>query len=203
MPRLSRREQARRQKISRALRLHYASRRERSAKISRGLKAYWSRVRAVAQTEGLSLPQARGVLAGRLVSFAPGMAVEIPPTLQELARTLEIFAPPPTVEWTPGPEEGEFAFNLRDVNEAERLGVPERFFGQRVTADFRLQVFSEGRTQPPEERFLTIEFDAGESELEFWSNYYEALRETYEEEVETEGMSSTDVGIAVIAMRGR
>lgn len=200
MPRLSRKEQARRDKISRALRLHYASRRDRSARISLGLKRYWSQVRAIAETEGLSIAQARGVRGGRVIGVAPGIV--IPVALFEVFEFPEIFERPLVTEWTPGPEQGEFAFNLRDVNELERIGIPERFRGQRVSADFRLQIFSEGRTRAPEERFLTIEFDGGESDQEFWSNYYEALREEYEGEVETEGMSSTDVGIAVMSMRG-
>jgi hypothetical protein len=162
--------------------------RERRRKISLGLRRYWRQIRAIAKTEGLSIPQARGVRAGRLLIFPEGFVSPFPDTLQALYDVLAVFLPPVQVEFIPSPEQGEFAFNLKDVDEELSLGIAARFVGRTVTAYL---TFTIGRQEYQRE----VTFAGGLDEGQFWSNYFAGLREVKAEFEAENDIGSSDYGI--------
>lgn len=202
MPRLRKTERLRRERISRSLRAYHLTQRRLREARAEASRRYWRRVKQAAGRHDLTLRQARKTIrladqraipvsqAARRVKPIPFRAPPLPPPPPPPPPPR-----PPTVEYIPEFAEGEFAFNLKDVDERNALGVPERFRDRMVEADI---TFTErGRFQ----QSRTIEFDGGEDNEEFWSNYYVAIREDYDEVIEETELDSSDIGIEVMAMR--
>mgnify|MGYP001571898158 CR=1 FL=1 len=202
MPRLRKAERLRRERISRGLRAYHREQRRLQEARAEGARRYWRRVKQAAGRHDLTIKQARRTIRladqREIPVTEAALRVKPVPRIKPIPVELPLPPPPPrppAVEYIPGPEQGEFAFNLKDVDEFLGLGVPERFRDRTVEADI---VFTDrGRFQ----QSRTIEFDGGENDEDFWSNYYAAIREDYDEVIEETELDSADIGIQVAAMR--
>ena len=137
------------------------SRKEKARRdaISRSLTRYWKRVRQVQQVQATTLQQARKATA----RIPPGAFRKfIQQERQIRARRAYLVE--------------EVAFNLKDRDEQAGLQLYRRFSGQEtVTVTVTWEYRSEPGAQPERgQRELT--FDRGETEEEFWSNYFAAIR---------------------------
>jgi hypothetical protein len=171
MPRVSARERARRQAIA------------------RGVRRYWRRVHAIERRLQIVSSEARAVYREQIRPREREI-----PFLQALGELVL-----PTIFEPVGLAEGEFAFNLQDVD--ERVGL--RFYEQsRGKTEVEVVVNWEYRETPQSEEETgqaTIRFDPGATREEFWSNYFAALRAFHDETI---GDRSYDkFGIFVSRMR--
>lgn len=141
--------------------------------IARGVRRYWRRVKTRASRDNTSIRDARARLKLERM---------------EEERAKKRTGGEPARGWTSPDPEGEAAFNLQDRDAMQpppwspRLGV--RFRKQSVV---RVQGYWEYRESPQTPAVADdyeIEFDPGETEEEFWSYYYEALRELHDETLE-------------------
>jgi hypothetical protein len=169
MPRVSARERARRQAIA------------------RGVRRYWRRVHAIERRLQIVSSEARAVYREQIRP----KAIPFRQAIEEVML--------PTIFEPVGLAEGEFAFNLQDVD--DRIGL--RLYEQsRGKTEVEVVVNWEYRETPQSEEEsgqATIRFDPGETREEFWSNYFAALRAFHDE---TLGDRSYDkFGIFVSRMR--
>jgi len=105
----------------------------------------------------------------------------------------------PTIFEPVGLAEGEFAFNLQDVDESTGLRLYEQSRGKtRVEMTVNWEYRETPQSEEESGRAI-ISFDPGTSREEFWSNYFAAIREFHDE---TLGERSYDkFGIFVSRMR--
>lgn len=153
------------------------SRKHRAA-IARGVRRYWRRVKAESRSENISIRTARVRIKARRVEAE---------RVERERKRPERRAP----TWISPDPEGEFAFNLKDRNDMEPSpwspGIPERFIGRSsVTATGYWIHWTENVRQPDKIEWQ-ISFDPGGSEEEFWSNYFEAIREIRDDAMERIG----------------
>jgi hypothetical protein len=86
-------------------------------------------------------------------------------------------------EWYSPDPQGEVAFNLRDVSEEHPdVFTPDDFIGKEdVAMTIRVGRTIDKRTGESATHEITVFFDGGENEEEFWDNYHEAIREAIDE----------------------
>jgi hypothetical protein len=137
--------------------------------IARGVRRYWKRVKTRARADNSSIKDARQKLK-----------IE----RQEETRKKRRI-PPPDRGWASPDPEGEAAFNLEDRDKktpppwSPRLA--ERFRGQAVVKVKGYWEYRASPTDPAEADEFQFEFDPGATDEEFWSYYYEALRDLHDE----------------------
>jgi hypothetical protein len=153
--------------------------RARRAAISKGVRRYWRRVKAVQRAERVPLSAARReVRELPRVGFKQALAARV--REREGARRERGFT------------QEEFAFNLRDRDTEQGFGLYRKF---RRQDEVTLRVTWEYRAEPgaPVERGETeLTFQPGETEDEFWSNYFAAVREYHDQVLAEQG--GTDGG---------
>lgn len=190
------------------------------ARIAEGVKTYWRSVHAASARHELPLPRARSVVrearyrdvpvrdvvgrrkavqekvAGYWRDVKATAARQVVPIREARAvvraeQARVAAAPPlPGAAWVPERPEGEFVYNLVDVDR----GVPARFVGitRRVEATVTFTVFDAAHNIVREailggtgaKRPRTFTFDPGASDHEFWSNFYAAFREQVADDVQ-------------------
>lgn len=137
--------------------------------IARGVRRYWRRVKTRARTDNSSIKDARARLKLE----------------RQEEQRVKRKIPPPARGWSSPDPEGEVAFNLEDRNRQSpppwTPRLEERFRGQSVVTVTGYWEFRASPTVPAVAEDFKIEFDPGETDEEFWSYYYEALRELHDE----------------------
>jgi len=139
--------------------------------IARGVRRYWKRVRTTARQDNTSIRDARTKLKTA--------------RLEEQRQRRRI-----TIErgWSSPDPEGEAAFNLEDVDKREpppwTPRISERLRGQSTVTMVGYWEYRADPSSPAVSEDFKIEFDPGSTTDEFWSYYYEALRELHDETLE-------------------
>lgn len=163
--------------MSRRPRKARLSRKERARReaISKGLQRHWRRVREVQKATAQTTKQARQVVK----KIEPG---KYRATLDRLRKQREAHAF----------KREEVAFNLQDRDKLRGFNLYDKFKDQekvRVHVKFE---YKEDAGDEPERGDRVLEFDPGESEEDFWSNYYEAIRDYHDDVLETYGDGDSD-----------
>lgn len=225
MPRLSKRERLRRERISRALRAYHREQRRRQEARSEAALHYWRRVKHAAGRHGLTVDQARRAvrLSGEQAipvqqavhqikvvrppalplpppPGPPPVRVRVrPPYVPELLPEIpepEPILPAPLVWASADPTREEIAWNLEEVVDGGYEVHPREVLPGEGTLEADFKVFIRGQYQ----RMQTVEFESARSRTDFWSNFYAALRPIHDETVEA-GFDSGDISITVTAIR--
>ncbi len=220
MPRLSKRERLRRERIARGVRAyHREQRRLREARVE-AARRYWRRVKQAAGRHKLTVPQAR-----RAVKIADQQAIPVTTAARRIKRVPRIVAPPvppplppvppvpppvpeeppeerpplpPPVpgEWrSPRPEWEEIAWNLRRRVDAGFTPDPLDFLPDAGTLEGEFDVYVDGVYRRTER----VEFESSEDVEEFWYNFHAAAREVHEDTMEQWGDVKYDQ-ISIIGM---
>jgi len=138
--------------------------------IARGVRRYWRKVKTRARQDNSSIKDAR-----------QRMKIE----RQEEERVRKGPRGIPPKGWTSPDPEGEAAFNLEDVDNREppvwSPKISERFRGQSVVTVKGYWEYRPDPKSPAQSDEFTFKFDPDETAEEFWSFYYEQLRELHDE----------------------
>jgi len=147
--------------------------------IARGVRRYWRKVKTRARQDNSSIKDAR-----------QRMKIE----RQEEERVRKGPRGIPPKGWTSPDPEGEVAFNLEDRDKQRppnwEPSLPDRFRGQSVVKIKGYWEYRASPTTPAVAEDFEIEFDPGATEEEFWSFYFEAIREFHDETLEGLGDST-------------
>jgi hypothetical protein len=144
------------------------SKRHRQA-IARGVRKYWRRVKTTSRERNVGIREARSFLK---VRRQEEIRAKRPPS--------RIFA-----GWRSPDPEGEAAFNLQDRDQLDpppwSPQLAQRFQG---APDVTISGYWEFRASPQSAAVsdeYEITFDPGETSQDFWSNYFDAIREMHDE----------------------
>lgn len=139
--------------------------------IARGVRRYWRRVKTRARSDNSSIKDARQ---------------RIKLERQEETRKKRRIPPEgPARGWSSPDPEGEAAFNLQDRDKQQpppwTPRLAQRFRGQSVVKVKGYWEYRANPTVPAVADDFELEFDPGATDEEFWSYYYESLRELHDE----------------------
>ncbi len=223
MPRLSKRERLRRERISRSLRAYYREQRRLQRVRAEAARRYWRRVKQAAGRHKLTLPQAK-----RAIRIANQQAIPVRTAAGRIKRIPKAIAappvpppprPPPVIppapplpeapprerpplpplgpgEWrSPVAWEHEIAWNLRRVVDKGFVPDPLEFVTEEGTLEGEFDVYVDGEYQ----RTQRVEFESSADPDTFWFNLHAAAREVHEatmdEEVDYDQISITAMAI--------
>lgn len=144
--------------------------------IARGVRRYWRKVKTRARTDNTSVRDARARIK-----------VEIAEEKRAKGRTGGERAR----GWTSPDPEGEAAFNLKDRDALEpppwTPRIADRFRGQSIVRVKGYWEYRENPASPAVADDYEFDFDPGGTNEEFWSYFYEALRDKHDEILEELG----------------
>lgn len=142
------------------------SRKERARReaIAAGLRRYWNRVRQIQRAQASTLSQARRahkkIPEGKFRAFL---------TEARAARETRAYT------------QEEVAFNLQDRDQIDGIGFYERFRRQQTVTARVTWEYREGPRAEVTRGERDVTWETGDSEEEFWSNYFAAVREYHDE----------------------
>ena len=220
MPRLSKRERLRRERIAKGLRAYHREQRRLLEARADAARRYWRRVKQAAGRHGLTVPQAR-----RAVRVADQQAIPVRTAARRIKRVPRVVAPPvppppplrppvpppvpevpplerpplPPVEpgeWrSPRPEWEEIAWNVRRRVDAGFTPDPLDLVPDTGTLEGEFDVYVDGQYV----RTQRVEFESDPDPDTFWFNFHAAAREVHEdtmsEEIEYDQISITAMAI--------
>ena len=138
--------------------------------IARGVRRYWKRVKTTSRERNVGIVEARRLLKVQR---------------QEEIRAKRKRGPGRIVGWQSPDPEGEVGFNLKDRDEMEpppwTPSLVERF---RNAVSVTVSGYWEYRASPQSAALaddFERTFDPGSTAEEFWSAYFEAIREVMDE----------------------
>lgn len=141
--------------------------------IARGVRRYWRRVKTRASRDNTSIRDARARLKVERM---------------EEERAKKRTGGEPARGWTSPDPEGEVWSNLHDRDLMKPRpwspGLYERFRGQPTVRVYGYWEYRESPQTPAVADDYEVEFDPGSTEEEFWSFYFEAIREFHDETLE-------------------
>jgi hypothetical protein len=157
------------------------TKRHRTA-IARGVRRYWRRVKTTSRERNVGIREARSILKVQRQE-----AIRAARPVKDLAELLGLVVPLFAGWRSPDPE-GEAAFNLQDRDTMEpppwTPRLAQRFRG---FSDVTIIGYWEFRATPQSAAVsdnYEIVFDPGGTDEEFWSNYFDAIREMHDETLE-------------------
>jgi len=156
--------------------------------IARGVRRYWRRVKKTSRERNVGIREAR--------------------TIIKVARQEEQRKKRRVIEargWSSPDPEGEAAFNLQDRDRMQPPPWRPRLYEQfKGYPSVTIRGYWEYRASPQSTAVSDTwerSFDPGETEDDFWSGYFEAVRDTHDEILEGMGGSAQYERFAIFVTR--